>query len=169
MADDNPYTEFARAVIEQISTVQEPFSRYSEWHALGIKSVTLATPLRLDDLGYIAIKLSEATDEMFATTSELIAKAEQKIEQGDPIELGVAVMIVHKRAEKSSSWLAELEAYKRALFTIIDSLRMYSAIPCAQHSVVCVMMALEAMVLSKAMVRITPCGATHADLERPFG
>ena len=169
MADDNPYTKFARAVIAQLSPVQKPFSRYSEWHALGIKSVSLATHLHPDDLGDIAIRLSEETSETFATTSELIAKTEQKIKPGDPIELEVAVTIVHEVAKKSVWWLTELEAYKQALFTIIDSNRMYHAIPCAQHSVVCVMMALQAMVLSKAIVKITPCGATPTDLERPYG
>ena len=168
MADDNPYTKYAQAVIERISTVREPFTRYSEWHDLGIKRVSLATHLHPDDLGRMAIELSQATRETFATTNKLIAEAEQKIEQGDPIELGVAVTIVRRLAEASRTWLGELEAYKQALFTIIDSNRMYHTIPCAQHSVVCVMMALQAMVLSKARVVITPCGATHADLRRPY-
>jgi hypothetical protein len=103
--------------------------------------------------------LTRADQARFAGALELFRRAGFRLAETDPVEIRVAIKVLHAVNSGATSWIDQLEMYKRALIEKIEERHMYLSIPCAQNSVVSVMLALQALVMGTRR-RIVACGAT---------
>ena len=156
--DSQSYAELATEALERILQSDQEFTHYTQWHDDGIIRVSLATELRVEDLGNPAAHLSNMELSDFENTQMVATKLNWS--PHDPVELRVAFKIIDTVCRGGTSWIHELELYKRELFTAIERSGQYTLIPCAQNSVVSAMRALWALVLSVHDAEIRPCGAT---------
>ena len=161
--DSQSYAELAAEALARISTSEHNFTDYTQWHNDGIIRVSLATELRVKDLGNPAAQLKEMTLDNFRTAQEvakkMVANRDEPVED-DPVELRVAFKIIDTVCRGEGLWIQELESYKQALITAIEHSGNYTLIPCAQNSVVSAMRALWALALSAHDAKIRPCGRT---------
>jgi hypothetical protein len=151
------YPELAKNAVERISRSEQEFTEYTLWHKHGIVRVSLATRLRVEDLGTPAADLDDVTETEFQDAQAVARQIAWSPD--DPVELRVAFRIIDTVCTKRTPWIVELELYKQALITEIEHRGMYTSIPCAQNSVVSAMRALWALVLVVHNTEIHSCGA----------